>query len=189
MKLTKKLLAMALAGVMLLTILTGCSGGKTGDRLVEEYLAAYYHSLDVYEGIPITTNDVPEIKTVAEMFKTSETSWLKADGSWAFSPRHPDDPPRHPDDPPSHPDDPRYKALQDVFSKYSSGYTVNLYAFEVDSKQSELNQAMRVMSPADHGLSVYPSSGWTYAIQCATRLVTRENKSYRIVVIIYDNHT
>ena len=28
MKLTKKLLAMALAGVMLLTILTGCSGGK-----------------------------------------------------------------------------------------------------------------------------------------------------------------
>lgn len=38
MKLTKKLLAMALAGVMLLTILTGCSGGKTGDRLMEEYM-------------------------------------------------------------------------------------------------------------------------------------------------------
>ena len=37
MKLTKKLLAMALAGVMLLTILTGCSGGKTGDRLVYGY--------------------------------------------------------------------------------------------------------------------------------------------------------
>ena len=175
MKLIKKLLAMALAGVMLLTILTGCGGGKSGDRLVEEYLAAYYHSLNIYKGIPITTNDVPEIKTVADMFETSETSWLKADGSWAFSSRNPDDP--------------RYKALRDVFSKYSSGYTVNLYAFEVDSKQSELNQAMRVMSPADHGLSVYPPSGSTYAIQCATRLVTRENKSYRIVVIIYDHHT
>ena len=41
MKLTKKLLAMALAGVMLLTILTGCSSGKSGDRLVEEYMAAF----------------------------------------------------------------------------------------------------------------------------------------------------
>ena len=171
MKLTKKLLAMALAGVMLLTILTGCSGGKTGDRLVEEYLAAYYHGFDVYKDKPIT-HDVPEIKTVAEKF---DPSWLNADGSWAFSSRNPDDS--------------RYKALRDVFSKYSSGYTVNLYAFEVDSKQSELNQAMRVMSPADHGLSVYPPSGLTNAIQCATRLVTRENKSYRIVVIIYDHHT
>ena len=49
MKLTKKLLAMALAGVMLLTILTGCSGGKTGDRLVEEYMATFIseHSGDI----------------------------------------------------------------------------------------------------------------------------------------------
>jgi len=70
MKLTKKLLAMALAGVMLLTILTGCSGGKTGDRLVEEYLATYYHDLNAYKDKPIT-HDVPEIKTVAEKFDPS----------------------------------------------------------------------------------------------------------------------
>ena len=70
MKLTKKLLAMALAGVMLLTILTGCSGGKTGDRLVEEYMAAYFHGFDAYKDIPIT-HDVPEIKTVADMFELS----------------------------------------------------------------------------------------------------------------------
>ena len=70
MKLTKKLLAMALAGVMLLTILTGCSGGKTGDRLVEEYIAAYYHGFDTYKDKPFT-NDVPEIKTVAEKFDPS----------------------------------------------------------------------------------------------------------------------
>lgn len=169
MKLTKKLLAMALAGVMLLTILTGCSSGKSGDRLVEEYLATFFseNSGDV----PIT-HDVPEIKAVADMF---ETSWLKDDGSWTFSSKTPNNP--------------KYKALRDVFNKYASGYTVNLYAFEVDSKQRELNQTMRVMSPADHGLSIYPPSGLTNAIQCATRLVTRENKSYRIVVIIYDHHT
>ncbi len=171
MKLTKKLLAMALAGVMLLTILTGCSSGKSGDRLVEEYMAAFLSEHAVSSNIPIT-HDVPEIKTVADMF---ETSWLKDDGSWTFSSKTPNNP--------------KYKALRDVFNKYASGYTVNLYAFEVDSKQRELNQTMRVMSPADHGLSIYPPSGLTNAIQCATRLVTRENKSYRIVVIIYDHHT
>ena len=166
MKLIKKLLAMALAGVMLLTILTGCSGGKTGDRLVEEYMTTWL-SENSGGNIPVT-HDVPEIKTVADMFKAS---WLNDSGDWTISPNSS-----------------TYTTLQNVFSNYENGYTVNLYAFEVDSKQNELNQAMRVMSPADHGLSVYPPSGSTYAIQCATRLVTRGDKSYRIAVIIYDHH-
>jgi len=168
MKLTKKLLAMALAGVMLLTILTGCSGGKTGDRLVEEYMATFFseNSGDV----PIT-HDVPEIKTVADMF---ETSWLKDDGSWTFSSKTPNNP--------------KYKALRDVFNKYASGYTVNLYACEVDSKQSELHQTMRVMPLIlGGGLPLRSSRGRLTAAKCATRLVTRGNKSYRIAVIIYDH--
>ena len=58
MKLTKKLLAMALAGVMLLTILTGCGGGKTGDRLAEEYMATFLSENLGYKDVPIT-HDVP----------------------------------------------------------------------------------------------------------------------------------
>ena len=174
MKLTKKLLAMALAGVMLLTILTGCSGGKTGDRLVEEYMAAFLSEHAVSSNIPIT-HDVPEIKTVAEKF---EASWLDPNGGWNISPR-------------ASSADMRYKALQDVFSSYKSGYSVYLYACEVDSKQSELHQTMRVMSTIGYGLSVYnntTSSSPLTAVKCATRLVTRGEKSYRIAVIIY-NHT
>lgn len=173
MKLTKKLLAMALAGVMLLTILTGCSGGKTGDRLVEEYIAAYFHGFDAYKDIPIT-HDVPEIKTVAEKF---EAAWLNPKGGWNISPR-------------ASSADMRYKALQDVFGSYKSGYSVHLYACEVDSKQSELHQTMRVMSTIGYGLSVYnntTSSSPLTAAKCATRLVTRGDKSYRIAVIIYDH--
>ena len=174
MKLTKKLLAMALAGVMLLTILTGCGGGKTGDRLVEEYRAAFLSEHAVSSNIPIT-HDVPEIKTVAEKF---EASWLNPNGGWNISPR-------------ASSADMRYKALQDVFSSYKSGYSVYLYACEVDSKQSELHQTMRVMSTIGYGLSVYnntTSSSPLTAVKCATRLVTRGEKSYRIAVIIY-NHT
>ena len=175
MKLTKKLLAMALAGVMLLTILTGCSSGKSGDRLVEEYMATILSEHAVSSNIPIT-HDVPEIKTVAEKF---EASWLNPNGGWNISPR-------------ASSADMRYKALQDVFSSYKSGYSVHLYACEVDSKQSELHQTMRVMSTIGYGLSVYnntTSSSPLTAAKCATRLVTRGNKSYRIAVIIYDHTT
>lgn len=170
MKLTKKLLAMALAGVMLLTILTGCSSGKSGDRLVEEYMATILSEHAVSSNIPIT-HDVPEIKTVAEKF---EASWLNPNGGWNISPR-------------ASSADMRYKALQDVFSSYKSGYSVYLYACEVDSKQSELHQTMRVMSTIGYGLSVYSTSFTSLtAAKCATRLVTRGDKSYRIAVIIYD---
>ena len=172
MKLTKRLLAMALAGVMLLTILTGCSGGKTGDRLVEEYIAAHYHSFPAYKDKPIT-HDVPEIKTVAENF---DPSWLNPNDSWNIRGGKDST-------------DARYKALKDVFNKYASGYTVDLYAFKVDSKQSELNQTMLVWAPGgNHGLSIYSPFGSVTAIQCATRLVTRGNQSYRIIVIICDHH-
>ena len=170
MKLTKKLLAMALAGVMLLTILTGCGGGKTGDRLVEEYMATFLSENFGYGDIPIT-HDVPEIKTVAEKF---EASWLNDTGSWNIQGGKDST-------------DARYKALKDVFNKYASGYTVNLYACEVDSKQSELNQTMRVMSTFGYGLSIYTVLGLPTAIQCATRLVTRGDTSYRIAVVIYDH--
>lgn len=166
MKLTKRLLAMALAGVMLLTILTGCSGGKTGDRLVEEYMAAILREnpvLGVSGDIPIT-HDVPEIKTVAEKFNPS---WLG--NSWRDIP------------------DTDKSTLREVFSKYSSGYTVYLYACEVDSKQSELNQTMRVMSTIGNGLTLHSTSHTSLtAVKCATRLVTRGDTSYRIAVIIYD---
>ena len=169
MKLTKKLLAMALAGVMLLTILTGCSGGKSGDRLVEEYMATF---ISEHSGDIPTTHDVPEIKTVADMFKAA---WLDENGEWTLSPKKPNDL--------------EYKALKDVFNKYASGYTVTLVAFEVDSTQSELDQAMRVMtSSLLSGLQVYGPGVKTTAAKCATRLVTRGDKSYRIAVIIYDHH-
>lgn len=173
MKLTKKLLAMALAGVMLLTILTGCSSGKSGDRLAEEYMATFLS--ENLGDVPIT-HDVPEIKTVAEKF---DAAWLNPKGGWNISSR-------------ASSADMRYKALQDVFGSYKSGYSVHLYACEVDSKQSELNQTMRVMSTIGYGLSVYnntTSSSPLTAVKCATRLVTRGEKSYRIAVIIYDHTT
>lgn len=179
MKLTKRLLAMALAGVMLLTILTGCGGGKSGDRLVEEYMATFLSETYGLGDIPIT-HDVPEIKTVAEKF---EASWLNGDGKsgqWAISP--------------TGSTAATYTDLQEVFNKYAGGhYAVSLYACKVDSKQSELYQTMRVMvTTLSYGLPIHKHSTTSFppakptAAKCATRLVTKGDTSYRIAVIIYD---
>lgn len=159
MKLTKKLLAMALAGVMLLTILTGCSGGKTGDRLVEEYMATYYHSLDAYKDVPIT-NDVPEIKTVAENF---DPSLLAPDGIGFDSSKNLD-------------------SLKSALANYSSA-NVFLYAMAVPEGMSELTQITLLLH---HSFPYIHSSGSiTFSsIKCASTLVKKGGKQYRLVVLI-----
>ena len=153
MKLTKRLLAMALAGVMLLTILTGC-GGKSGDRLVEEYMAAYYHSLDAYKDVPIT-NDVPEIKTVAENF---DPSLLALDGIG-------------------------FDSLKSALANYSSA-NVFLYAMAVPEGMSELTQITLLRH---HSFPYIPHSSGSItfsSIKCASTLVKKAGKQYRLVVLI-----
>lgn len=59
----KKLLALALAGVLMLTLLTGCSGGATGeDRLVAEAVAdifkRIYPNTEVSYSVPALTRTI-----------------------------------------------------------------------------------------------------------------------------------
>lgn len=160
MKLTKKLLAMALAGVMLLTILTGCSGGKTGDRLVEEYMAAYYHGFDAYKDVPIT-HDVPEIKTVAENF---DPSMLAPNGIGFDSSKNLD-------------------SLKIALANYSRT-NVYLYAMEVPDGMSELTQVTLLQQ---HSFPYMAHSSGTHtfsSIKCASTLVKKAGKQYRLVVFI-----
>lgn len=171
MKLTKKLLAMALAGVMLLTILTGCSGGKTGDRLVEEYIAAYYHNSPTYKDKPFT-NDVPEIETVAEKFDPS----LLASNGIGFNGDVID-----PTPPSTSPES--LLQLKSALAKYSRD-NVFLYAMEVPDGMSELTQVTllqhhSVLYPAYINDTVDFSS-----VKCASTLVKKAGKQYRLVVLI-----
>lgn len=162
MKLTKKLLAMALAGVMLLTILTGCSGGKTGDRLVEEYMAAILRenpASGVSGDIPIT-HDVPEIKDVAENF---DPSMLAPNGIGFDSSKNLD-------------------SLKSALANYSSA-NFFLYAMAVPEGMSELTQVTLLRH---HSFPYIHSSGSiTFSsIKCASTLVKKGGKQYRLVVLI-----
>lgn len=168
MKLTKKLLAMALAGVMLLTILTGCSGGKTGDRLVEEYLAAYYHDLPDYKDKPFT-NDVPEIKTVAEKFDPSllDGTGIGFDASVIYGSTLPES----------------LLQLKSALANYSSA-NVFLYAMAVPEGMSELTQVTLLKYHSAPYIAHTNHTTDFSSVKCASTLVKKGGKQYRLVVLI-----
>lgn len=168
MKLTKRLLAIALAGVMLLTILTGC-GGKSGDRLVEEYIAAYYHNSPAYKDKPFT-NDVPEIKTVAEKFDPSllASNGIGFDASVIYG------------SPSSVPDS--LLQLKSALANYS-GTNVYLYAMAVPEGLSELTQVTLLLHSVPY--PVHTKSPVKFdSIKCASTLVKKGGKQYRLMVFI-----
>lgn len=166
MKLTKKLLAMALAGVMLLTILTGCSSGKSGDRLVEEYMATFFseNSGDV----PIT-HDVPEIKTVAEKFDPSllDTNGIGFNASVIYGNPLPES----------------LLQLKSALANYSNCTNVYLYAMEVPDGMSELTQVTLLKH---HSVPYTAHSNGSVkfgSVKCASTLVKKAGKQYRLVVL------
>ena len=65
MKTAKRLLALALAGVMVLALLTGCSGGKSDDTLRAEALADI---INVRYGKNITCEADPQLSEAAEKY-------------------------------------------------------------------------------------------------------------------------
>lgn len=69
----KKLFALALAGVMTLALLTGCSGGKSDDTLRAEALADI---INVQRGVNITCKADPQLSEAAQRF----TQVRRADG-------------------------------------------------------------------------------------------------------------
>ena len=73
----KKLLALALAGVLMLALLTGCSGGGNGeDRLVAEAVAdifkRIYPNTEVSYGVPALTRTIRPAFTPDWFLKTPE---------------------------------------------------------------------------------------------------------------------
>ncbi len=73
----KKLLALALAGVLMLTLLTGCSGGGNGeDRLVAEAVAdifkRIYPNTEVSYSVPALTRTIRPAFTPDWFLKTPE---------------------------------------------------------------------------------------------------------------------
>lgn len=172
MKLTKKLLAMALAGVMLLTILTGCSSRKSGDRLVEEYMATFFseNSGDV----PIT-HDVPEIKAVAENFDPSllASNGIGFDANVIYKPTG------------SASDN--LQKLKSALVNYKNCTNVYLYAMAVPEGLSELTQVTLLLYYSSYYTAYTNTAGGLPtldSIKCASTLVKKGGKQYRLVVLI-----
>ena len=170
MKLTKRLLAMALAGVMLLTILTGC-GRKSGDRLVEEYMAAFISENYGLGDVPIT-HDVPELKTVAEKFDPSllDGTGIGFDASVIYGSTLPES----------------LLQLKSALANYSNCTNVYLYAMAVPEGLSELTQVTLLLHSAPYIAHTNTVGGFPTldSVKCASTLVKKGGKQYRLVVYI-----
>ena len=82
----KKLLALALAGVLMLTLLTGCSGGATGeDRLVAEAVAdifkRIYPNTEVSYSVPALTRTIRPAFT-PDWFQNTPEGIIWLDGNF-----------------------------------------------------------------------------------------------------------
>ena len=170
MKLAKKFLAFALAGALLLTVLTGCSSGKSSNELVEQYAETYFHT--VY-GEDVTINhDVPELKTVAANFNPE---WLSEDGigfnsSYVNSTANPVPLPQ----------------ITTPLEKYKKdNSTVWLYALEVKDNMSELTQFnLMWYHSGPYPIQSVIRSNPPQNINYATTLVKKGSKTYRLAIFI-----
>ena len=85
----KKLLALALAGVLMLTLLTGCSGSGTGeDRFIAEGVAAHFESIyqitEVSYSVPALTSTIRPAFT-PDWFQEKEEWGIYLDPSLSIS--------------------------------------------------------------------------------------------------------
>lgn len=81
MKPVKKILALILAGVMALALLTGCGKATSLNRTVDEGLAEYAKSLFANENNISVSYQVPELsRNIAPLFDENWITYSEADG-------------------------------------------------------------------------------------------------------------
>lgn len=175
----KKLLTLALAGVMALALLTGCSkhGMTAEEKAVAEGVAAKMRTMQGYEDVILTVEDVPEAKRFADLFKPS---WIKANDKLldiGVTDK---------------------KVIEDMMKKYPSTYT-NFKLLDITDGKSVEQQAAALgeIDYGDGGFYYYvtttgPQSSYkTLSAKICATTIKSEGKTYRLLLMVveYDTRT
>ena len=168
----KKLLALALAGVLMLALLTGCSGGATGeDRLVAEAVAdifkRIYPNTEVSYGVPALPRTIrPAFTPVWFQYTPEGIIWL--DGNFPIDAGQTLE-----------------GFLQDSLKAYEQSNFVSFVAFD-STGMSALQQVERFSSGAP-AIRVY-GKGWSPSANTKLRVgvchKTVEGREYCLIVIV-----
>ena len=135
-----KLLALALAGVMVLALLTGCSGGKTEDRRIAENIADIMMNRN-HRNVKEVSYSVPELSGAVQ--SAFAPDWLNEAGT-VLERYAPTQDGRTVED-----------FLKDSLKAYEEGSNVYFFAFDATG-ESAYAQSERVAQGKAPSLSVFP---------------------------------
>lgn len=168
----KKLLALALAGVLMLTLLTGCSGDGNGeDRLVAEAVADIFkgnsQNVEVSYSVPALTRTIRPAFT-PDWFQNTPEGIIWLDGNFPIDAGQTLE-----------------GFLQDSLKAYAQSNFVSFVAFD-STGMSALQQVERLSSGAP-AIRVY-GKGWSPSVNTKLRVgvchKTVEGREYCLIVIV-----
>ena len=135
-----KLLALALAGVMALALLTGCSGGKTEDRRIAENIADIMMNRN-HRNVKEVSYSVPELSGAVQ--SAFAPDWLNEAGT-VLERYAPTQDGRTVED-----------FLKDSLKAYEEGSNVYFFAFDATGESADV-QSERVAQGKAPSLPVFP---------------------------------
>ena len=179
MKRLNRILSLALAAMMALTLLTGCGGGKVTERAMEKAYGDYLRGQMGKPDMKVTYDVSPAaLKKIDADFREHKAQWFNstgylADGSGEYF----------------------YNSsaagvvmLKDALEEYENSVSVQFYAAKMpESAGNAITQAAYVTHCSRGGVRVYSnsSSDWT-GVKVAVHRVQDGGDTYCYMIVIYE---
>ena len=182
MKRLNRILSLALAAMMALTLLTGCGGGKVTERAMEKAYGDYLRGQIGKPDLKVTYDVSPAaLEKIDEDLRANKAEWFNSTGYLA-----------------SYNSDEYFydrdnigagvTMLKDGLEEYENSVSVQFYAAKMpESAGSAITQASYVLHCSRGGVRVYTnsSSDWT-SVKVAVHRVQDGGDTYCYMIVIYE---
>lgn len=180
MKRLNRILSLALAAMMALTLLTGCGGGKVTERAMEKAYGDYLRGQMGKPDLKVTYDVSPAaLEKIDEDLRANKAKWFNSTGYLAnrvaneyFYDSSADG----------------VAMLKEALKDYSTSVNVRFYAAKMpESAGNATTQAAYVIHNSWNGVSVYSdgSRDWT-SVKLAVHRVQDGGDTYCYMIVIYE---
>ena len=185
MKRLNRILSLALAAMMALTLLTGCSGGKVTERAMEKAYGDYLRGQMGKPDMKVTYDVSPAaFEKIDADFREHKASWFKdtgylannAAGEYFYVPWN------------AGTAGAGVTMLKEALNDYSTSVNVRFYAAKMpESAGNATTQAAYVIHNSWNGVSVYSdgSRNWK-SVKLAVHRVQDGGDTYCYIIVIYE---
>ena len=181
MKRLNRILSLALAAMMALTLLTGCGGGKVTERAMEKAYGDYLRGQIGKPDLKVTYDVSPAaLEKIDEDLQANKAKWFNGSTGYLAS---------------NAAGEYFYNSsaagvamLKEALKDYSTSVSVQFYAAKMpESAGSAITQASYVLHCSRGGVRVYTnySSDWT-SVKVAVHRVQDGGDTYCYMIVIYE---